>query len=223
MKIMKKALAYAAGTVFALALITPAFAWPLDVYQIQNPIQDNWLIPEQVHELGFNPPFPAGEIISAVQVPWEGHIPCPADYLGGSLVQIQMVNLSGTNWNRVWYVADPETSLSNWDELVGQVGFLAGLAFEIDAYGANTPLVFESINTDGIFQIGETWEFVIQEYANSLGAPPSAFDSLGIASASAGFPPSSGSIIAVPVPEPGALTLAGCGVALLFAFRSRKK
>jgi hypothetical protein len=225
---MKKALAYAVGTLLALTLVAPAYAWPLNVYQDgQNPIQDNVPVPtNNVHELGFiSPfgPFPTNEGISAFEMVWQGHIPCPTDYQGGGAVQIRMLNLTTIDWGNVWYVADPETSLSNWDELVGQVGFSPWLAFKIDAIGVNTPLIFESINPDGIFQAGETWEFVIQEYVNSLGAPPSAFDSLGIAAASLGWPPSSGSIIAVPVPEPSTLALAGCGAAMLLAFRSRRK
>jgi hypothetical protein len=225
---MKKALAYAAGTVLALSLVAPAYAWPLVAYQeIVSPIQDDFpAYTNNVHELGFTTPlgpFPLDEAITASVVTWGGYISCPADYGGGGAVQIQMVNLTAIDWLDVWYVADPETSLSNWDELVGQMGSSTWFAFKIDSTGENTPLIYESITADGIFQAGETWEFVIQEYFNTLGAPASAFDSLGIAGASAGGPFSSGSIIAVPVPEPGTLTLVGCGAALLLAFRARRK
>ena len=181
----------------ALALALPLSAVTVWVYTEQSPIQDNWFIEGEAHELGIN--FPAGELISAVDVPWGGHIPCPTDYQGRGAVQVEIVNLTGRVWPSLYYVADPETSLSNWDEMVGQLGSNPWLAFRIDAVGVNTPLVFESMTPDGVFELNEIWQFVIQEY-QGLG-PASALDSIGvIAGASAGFPPSTGSIIAVPEP-----------------------
>jgi len=217
---MKKQMVFLSIMAAAFALVTPAKAYQLDVFQVANPIQDDWVIPQQVHELGTNNPFPLNEFIVSYDVAWQGHIPCPSEYLGGGAVQIRIQNFTGQDWvNGVWYVADPETSLSNWDEYVGQMGFSPWLAFKIDSIGKNTPLVYESMIADNIFQAGEVWEFVIQEYVNTLGAPPWAFDSLGIAGASAGWPPSSGSIIAVP--EPSSMVLLTLGaLALLWRRRS---
>ncbi len=198
-----------------VALISSGNARPVEVYQILDPIQDQWVIPGQVHELGFQPPFPLEQSILASSVTWQGHVPCPSEYQGLGAVQISMQNLTGKSWYDVWYVADPETQLSNWDEYVGEIGFAAWKSFKIDNLGVNTPLVSESLIPDNIFQPGEIWEFVIQEYNNALMAPPSAFDSIGIAGASAGFPPSSGSIIAwVPEPNSGVLLAIGCLVLL---------
>ena len=101
-----------------------------------------------------------------------------------------------------------ETNLTNWDEYVGEVGAVAWKAFKIDAVGENTPLIGESKIADGIWQPGETWYFVIQEYTNSLGLAPNLFGSLGIASKSTGDLASSGSII---VPEPMSLSLLALG------------
>jgi PEP-CTERM motif len=205
-----------------LALAASAGANPVDVYTVTDPIQDDWALNGPVEELGLQPPFPTGERISAVTVAWQGWIPCPAEYTEGGAVQIQMMNLSGTTWSNVYYVADPETSLSNWDELVGQVGFAGlGRAFKIDSIGENTPLVYESMVADNVFQAGETWEFVIQEYANLPGGPPAAFNSLGVAGASSGYPPSTGSIIAIP--EPSTVALVGLSLVGVLAVIRRKK
>ena len=154
-----------------ITLVTPAGAWQLDVFQVTDPIQDNWTICPNpwIHELGNN--FPPDERITSWQVTWENHIPCPVDYQGGGAVQVAMQNLTALSYDKVWYVADtPETSLSNWDEWVGQVGFAPGEAFKIDATGVNTPLVYESMIADGVWQPNEVWEFVIQEVPATRGS-----------------------------------------------------
>ncbi len=68
-----------------------------------------------------------------------------------------------------------------------------------------------------IFEPGETWEFIIQDFANPL-APPAPFGSLGIASVSFLTTNSSGSIIAVPEPVTLSL-LALSGLAVLIRRR----
>jgi hypothetical protein len=201
-----------------LALAGSAQAVVLQVYTETDPIQDDWAVNGWVHELGTN--FPAGELISATN--WlTTYVPCQAEYGGGTNLLVQITNLTGVDWTEVYYVADPETSLSNWDELVGQVGTNpACLAFKIDSFGENTPLVYESMGTNDVFEAGETWRFVIQEYVNALGGPPDALDSLGVAGASSGYPPSTGSIIAIP--EPSSIALAGLSGLLLTAFARRR-
>ena len=87
----------------------------------------------------------------------------------------------------------------------------------------NKPLVFESMNVDEVFEAGETWDFIIQDFVNDLGGPPAPFDSIGIASLSTGFPPSTGSIIAVPEPSSLALcTLLG-GIGAFGVWRRRRR
>ena len=130
-----------------------------------------------------------------------------------------MTNLTGRTFDQVWYVADPETTILNWD------GFVNGQpAFRIDSlisdpFGVNHALKaeFGGIVND-IFEAGETWHFVIDGYLNAFGLAPSAFGSAGlVGSLSAGDSVSSGSIIAIEqMPEPAeallfAMILMACG------------
>jgi hypothetical protein len=200
-----------------LGFLTAARANPVNVFTVNDSIQDDWTIGGWWEELGVG--FPANELISSELVTWGGHIPCPVSS-GLWAAQVRITNLTLVNWDQVYYVADPETTFNNWDEMVGQVGnSTLGLAFRIDNLGENTPLVYESILVDNIFQAGEVWEFVIQEYVNSAGGPASALDSLGIAGVSSGWPPSTGSIIVVPEPAVLGLLALG-GLVLLWRRRS---
>ena len=77
-----------------------------------------------------------------------------------------------------------------------------GLAFRIDSIGINRPLIFESIAMNDIFEPGEIWQFVVQDYASPVG-PPDAFPSIGFADASwAVLDTSTASIVHFVVPEP---------------------
>ena len=68
---------------------------------------------------------------------------------------------------------------------------------------------------DGIFAPGEVWEFVVQDYVNGAGFPPSAIGAPGVPDAAG-----SANIIATPfVPEPGTAALFGFGLILLAARR----
>jgi hypothetical protein len=128
-------------------------------------------------------------------------------------VKVGITNLTGKVWTDLWYVSDPETTLTNDD------GWINGqLAFKIDAVGVNTPLVWESVASDGIFTPGETWEFVIQNYANVFGLAPSLLGTIGVPSV--GDLVSTGSIIAIPAP--GAILLGSLGVGLVGWLRRRR-
>ncbi len=205
-------------------------AIPIEVTYVDGP-QDPLVIPEYgLHELGNKhttpTPFPDNEWIMSgwefteeISCFQEGNEDLPIPN-----VLVYITNMTGLIWTDVWYVGDadptglPETTLTNMDGTVN-----GGLAFKIDNIGINRPLVFESMNPDLVFEPGETWAFIIQDYWNVFGLPPSAFGSVGVGTGSAvPFDPlfSSGSIIAIPAP--GAILLGGIGVGLVGWLRRRR-
>jgi hypothetical protein len=96
---------------------------------------------------------------------------------------------------------------------------MPGTAFRIDnaildPLGIHWPLIGEFGGiVDGLWQPGETWEFVIQDYVNLFGKPASLLGSIGVPSAPGTPDLSSGSIIAIP--EPATVALLGLGGLLL--------
>jgi hypothetical protein len=174
---------------------------------------DSLSVPTTVDELG-EVVFPANETITATDT-FTPIVACPSqpnNQVASSLVSI--TNLTGRSFNDLWYVADPETTITNKDGLVnGQH------AFKIDSIGLNQNLVFESINANGVFEPGEQWDFVIDGFLNTFGLPPSQMQSIGVGTFSVGDSDSTGSIIAAPVPEPGSCVLAAAALAALFSQR----
>jgi hypothetical protein len=172
-----------------------------------------------VDELGNMPPFPANEWIesNSFTLPLGTQSACPAtDNPNIPNVVIEIRNRTNTPFTDLHYVADPAgpgtpgTTFSNEDGIIN-----GGQAFAIDRIGVNRPLVFENINPNGVFQPGEWWQFIVDDYSNGAGLLPMAFLSIGVGNVSPGGP-SSGSIIAIAVPEPSCLSflglLATCGL-----------
>jgi len=188
-----------------------AFANPLVVSHVDGPDCDPLFVDDFVDELGwstgitfFPGPFLPDEAMNSTTRSFVPFTACPTSTVppAGFPVTIEITNFSGDDWPLVWYVADSDTLISNVD------GFVDGSpAFQIDSSDptcgftnglANTPLFFESFQPAGfgncIFEAGETWRFIIDGYFNPI-LGPELFDSLGVAGASFGAPPSTGSII----------------------------
>ncbi len=194
--------------------VSAAISTPVSVFTENDPIQDDWSANGWVDELGNKPAFPDDEWITSEEVTWTGHIPCETDFTGyfNLMKQVRITNETDKSFVNLVYVADELTCLTNIDEKMGQAGSSSTCgAFLIDAVGENTPLVSESFSSNGIFEPGESWEFVIQEYKWEglalLG--PELFGSQGIAGMSYDDIVSTGSIIVIP--EPATLSLLALG------------
>ncbi len=205
--------------------IAPAGANPVLVESYDDPSQDPLNVQGWYEEIGEIGIFPVHESLISSGSSTD-YRPCPENYddpnIPNALVWIY--NNTGRDLFDVYYVADPDTWFQNYDGYIGNAGIGEGdlcQAFRIDSIGINTPLIYESMNQDNIWQAGESWYFVIQDFQNTWGGPATPFDSLGIASLSSGYPPSTGSIIAIP--EPSTITLLLFGAVGLMVFRWRRR
>ncbi len=205
------------STITIAAVLTfagSALAYPIEPYFEDGP-QDPLFLDGFWHELGNMPAFPQDEWIESWWTItdetscWDGS---DNPDVPNALVFIR--NLTGISWQNLHYVADPETTITNFDGWIGQVGAGSEEAFKIDyrKAGINGPLVSEDMAADEVFEPGEIWGFIVQDYSNAFGLDPSMFGSLGIAGASAGDQLSTGSIIAQQVPAPSVLSLLAAGI-----------
>jgi hypothetical protein len=154
-------------------------------------------------EIGLRPPFNFDARIAAPVPTTTATSSCAAEDQGGvDNILLSITNRSGQDFIELYYVANPETTITNFDGLIN-----GNAAFKIDDVGSNTPLVSESITSDNIFEAGETWEIILQDYSNTLGLLASKLASIGIPSGLANY--SSGSIIGIVLGNGGTDTAGG--------------
>jgi len=164
-------------------------------------------------ELGTGPAFPTDELISAVAT-FTQITACPlSDDPTMPNVLMVITNLSGRSWTDLFYVGDPDTTFSNYDGfgVSATAPGVSGLAARIDAVGSNRVLLAESMTSDGVFEIGESWEIILQDWSHPAGRGPDLMGALDFAGASFGDPFSTGSIVQFLVPAPGSAALLGLG------------
>lgn len=201
------------GASAMLVYVGTAFANPVQGAYRDIDNCDNHGNRAATEELGHMPPFDQDEWIetSAQQT---ALVACPGSDGTQANWLVTMTNLTDRYWSDLFYVADwTETVFSNVD---GDADDFAApdhwyRAFRIDSVGLNRPLVFESLTPDDVFEPGETWQFIVDDYSNIFGLAPDAFNSLGFAGASFGDPVSSASIVQFLVPSPGVLGVLGLG------------
>ena len=235
---LTRTLTIALMTAVALVLTTtcPLYAIPTEVVHVDSNTCDPLLIPQQVDEIGTIPPFPLDEALDSTSLIVTFPVCTATDdpLMAEELVFIK--NLTGRDLTEVWYIANNETRISNIDGFANDIGFAAfpigdNEAFRIDndildPGGVHHPLIGEDMTLDGIWEAGETWEFILQDYGNAFGLPGSALTSIGVGDASGGVGiiDSSGSIIAIPqVPEPGSALLALLGLPVMVLKRRQCK
>lgn len=219
-------------------IAVPVLAVPVRVTHNDLSVCDPLHVPELVDELGIGMigslvgvtgPFPRDEEIWA-EAEEELVTVCEAtDDTSQPDAILSITNLTDPprSFNRLWYVGNPNTFVSNVDGVVFQAGFEdlgQGLAFRIDTKGLNKPLLAESKVANGIFEPGETWTFVAQDFISG-GPAGSAADlaSIGVAGGSLLGGDSSGSIIGMPVPEPSSVILLGLGLVWPVMSRCRRR
>ena len=194
---------------------SPALATPITVNSVDTASQDVLYPHVDVDELG-TAGFPIDELISVTER-LTTYTPCLVNPDNTSIpnIELTIVNLTTRTFHDLVYVADPATTLTNDDGTVNNE-----LAFNIDNLSGdlNLPLVYED-TPNLLFEPGETWKFVIQDYVGML--PAVALGSVGlVGSSSSRDTLSSGSIIAIP--EPASLVLIGVGSVLALLKRRRK-
>lgn len=189
-------------------------------------------IPSQIltHELGNAAIFPINEAITYQVAPATFTVCVPDDLLANDWI-VTMTNVSGLDWQDVFFVGDLGMRIGNSDGNMIDTVLAPGVvtdAFRIDHLGINQNLLSESILADNVFQNGETWQFNVSNFQGpNFIAPPPIMDTPGVFAGSDSIfplpPTNTASILASPVPEPSTVfALALPAAALLMRRRPRR-
>lgn len=210
---MSKRLMYFSALIALGSGSQPVFAVPISLQVGPNtPFCDSVVVPNDMHELGLVGIFPANESILAVVTQTELS-PCPA--MDDPLLpnwRISIRNNTGTPWTDLFFVEAGPATHSNPDDKQINVA----KASRIDAVGNNQPLVLETLNVDGIFEVNEVWNFIVQDYGYlPVFQQPGNFSTPGLV----GVMDPQDSIVARQIPEPGTALLIVAGIGLLIACR----
>lgn len=189
----------AIAAVPALASFTPIQYQDLSDCDTLGPL------PSIMDELGTGA-FPANELIAATFT-FTTIDACPlnSDQFIPNVLLI-ITNLTNLSFTDLHYVQDPQTTFSNFDGIIN-----GEHAVKIDNVGLNKPLIAELGGSQPlVFEPGETWEIVLDDWLTTSGLSPADLGSIGVPSTLVPDP-SSGSIVAIPVPEPASLGLLTLG------------
>lgn len=210
-----------AAIIAAMGVVSQANAVPSQVkHRDEAGHCDPLFIPTNVDEIGDFSVFPIGEELEAIPLS-SGPTVCQAsDDPAVTNLVVDIINMTNKTFEQVWYVANRETDISNYDGFANDIGYAdEHEAFRIDRLlsdpaGGHHPLIAESLTQDGKWEPGESWQFVLQDYSNTLGLSHADINSIGVGGASSalGITTSSGSIIAI-VPEPATCLLMVLGLA----------
>ena len=175
-------------------------------------------LPTISDELGTSAAFPLDERISATFTIINNDACLTSSSPAIPNVLLSITNLTGNiSFRDLHYVADPGTGFTNFDGVINTFE-----AVRLDNVGVNRPLVSEiGGSLPLIFEPGETWEVILDDWGNGFGLTPADMGSIGVPSAL--IPPvSSGSIVAIPIPEPSTVLLAISTVGVGLAGRRRQ-
>ncbi|GAB4108066.1 MAG: hypothetical protein Kow00105_13950 [Phycisphaeraceae bacterium] len=164
-------------------------------------------LPNVVDELGTTAVFPADERIAATFTITQTDACSSSSSPLIPNVLVRITNLTNLSFTDLHYVSDPGTGFTNFDGVIN--GFEA---VRIDNVGVNRPLVGEFGGVQPlVFEPGETWQFILDDWGNATGFGAADLGSIGVPSSIPGGDPSTGSIVAIPVPEPASIGLLTLG------------